>query len=245
MVILLKYKRAFSPVCLCVHLSLLISFSSFFITLCHIQITLILNILTEAAASEASSPKTPPSGEGAPKGGASSGGTRSAPGTVMLPPISAAGSKGVSQSQSTIKSGRQIPISARARVKKAMLGLKFLSAYGLSATGEATRMARITTIAERQQALKESTKDRIALLEKKLRYEVDFMNELFEIIGEAKLLELMGFTIPDTIRDVGMQEDRLHVDLYLTQQMVKKYNIVLDKLTGPEVSLTKHSIKKN
>ena len=54
---------------------------------------------------------------------------------------------------------------------------------------------------------------------------------------QAELLEQLGFELPSSIRDVGIQQTRLHQDVEVTEKMINQYNDIVDKLEETDVCL--------
>jgi hypothetical protein len=73
------------------------------------------------------------------------------------------------------------------------------------------------------------------LIEKDLCFETNILDNVFDIIAEAELMDHLGFVLEPTIRSVAVQKDRLHRDLEAVQNMIKEYNAVVDSLTMAEV----------
>ncbi|XP_076299609.1 dynein axonemal heavy chain 10-like [Lasioglossum baleicum] len=77
------------------------------------------------------------------------------------------------------------------------------------------------------------------LIECKLRFEVNFNWDVFEIIQEAELMEQLGFSLSPAVKEVGIQKDRLREDVDILQRVVKKYNSMLDEMSKPDIQLLK------
>jgi hypothetical protein len=73
------------------------------------------------------------------------------------------------------------------------------------------------------------------LIEKGLCFETNLSKDIFAIIGEAELMEQLGFTLEPTVRSVAVQKDRLHRDLEAVQNVIKEYNTIVESLTTAEV----------
>ncbi|XP_057328415.1 dynein axonemal heavy chain 10-like isoform X2 [Microplitis mediator] len=86
------------------------------------------------------------------------------------------------------------------------------------------------------------TDDKI-MVEQQLCFQVNFDLKLFEIICEAEMLEQLGFELSTSIRDLGIQKDRLKVDIELIQTTIDQYNGIMTKLDVADVRLLKNMIK--
>lgn len=75
------------------------------------------------------------------------------------------------------------------------------------------------------------------MAEHQLKFEVNFDWDVFEIIHEAELFEQMGFELPEAVRDVGIQKNRLRSDIDDTQIMIKEYNGTVAKLNTADVRI--------
>ncbi|XP_018050925.1 PREDICTED: dynein heavy chain 10, axonemal [Atta colombica] len=81
------------------------------------------------------------------------------------------------------------------------------------------------------------------LIECQLRFQINFDWEIFEIIREAELMEQLGFELPATIRDVGIQKNRLRADIEVTTKMIDQYNNILDMLDRADIQLLKQILQ--
>ncbi|GAB1860436.1 Dynein heavy chain 10, axonemal [Camponotus japonicus] len=81
------------------------------------------------------------------------------------------------------------------------------------------------------------------LLECQLRFQINFDWEVFEVIREAELMEQLGFELPATIRDVGIQKTRLRTDLDAIEKMIEQYNNILKTLDKADVQLLKQTLQ--
>ncbi|XP_011874224.1 PREDICTED: dynein heavy chain 10, axonemal [Vollenhovia emeryi] len=81
------------------------------------------------------------------------------------------------------------------------------------------------------------------LVECQLRFQVNFDWEVFEVIREAELMEQLGFKLPATIRDVGIQKNRLRTDIDATTKMINQYNDILDTMDRADLQLLKQSLQ--
>ncbi|KAK6624941.1 hypothetical protein RUM44_011805 [Polyplax serrata] len=81
------------------------------------------------------------------------------------------------------------------------------------------------------------------LAEIHMRFQVNFLDQVFDIIAEAELMEYLGFQIPSSIKSVAIQKDRLQWDLLAVRKMVSDYNEALDGLSIPELQFTKEILK--
>lgn len=79
------------------------------------------------------------------------------------------------------------------------------------------------------------TDDKI-MVEQQLSFQVNFDLKLFEIICEAEMLEQLKFELSTSMRDLGIQKDRLKVDIELTQTTIDQYNRIMSKLDVADVS---------
>ncbi|XP_050455387.1 dynein axonemal heavy chain 10 [Cataglyphis hispanica] len=81
------------------------------------------------------------------------------------------------------------------------------------------------------------------LLECQLQFQVNFDWEVFEVIREAELMEQLGFELPATIRDVGIQKNRLRTDIDVIERLIDQYNNVLETLDKADVQLLKKTLQ--
>lgn len=81
------------------------------------------------------------------------------------------------------------------------------------------------------------------LVECQLRFEVNFDWQVFEVIREAELMEQLGFELPATIRDVGIQKNRLRADIDATTKMISQYNDILDTLDRADIQFLKQTLQ--
>lgn len=81
------------------------------------------------------------------------------------------------------------------------------------------------------------------LLECQLQFQVNFDWEVFEVIREAELMEQLGFELPATIRDVGIQKNRLRTDIDAIEKIIDRYNDVLETLDKADVQLLKQTLQ--
>ncbi|RLU20605.1 hypothetical protein DMN91_007218 [Ooceraea biroi] len=81
------------------------------------------------------------------------------------------------------------------------------------------------------------------LIECQLRFQLNFNWEMFEVIREAELMEQLGFELPATLRDVGVQKNRLRADIHATEKMIEGYNNVLETLDRADVQLLKRTLQ--
>ncbi|XP_069678773.1 dynein axonemal heavy chain 10-like [Periplaneta americana] len=80
------------------------------------------------------------------------------------------------------------------------------------------------------------------LVEKGMRFEVNFSNEMLSIIAEAELMEQLGFALDQVILNVAVQKDRLHSNLEIIQEMLNKYNSIVGKLNTAELQFLKNHL---
>ena len=76
-----------------------------------------------------------------------------------------------------------------------------------------------------------------------LRFQVNFADQVFDIIAEAELMEYLGYQIPNSIKSVSIQKDRLQWDLLAVKKMVNDYNEAVDGLSLSELQFTKEILK--
>ncbi|XP_011639724.2 dynein heavy chain 10, axonemal [Pogonomyrmex barbatus] len=81
------------------------------------------------------------------------------------------------------------------------------------------------------------------LEECQLRFQVNFDWEVFEVIREAELMEQLGFELPTTIRDIGIQKNRLRADIDAITKMIDQYNNILDTLDRADTQLLKQTLQ--
>jgi len=56
-------------------------------------------------------------------------------------------------------------------------------------------------------------------------------------------MEQLGFELPATIRDVGIQKNRLRADIDATAKMINQYNNILDTLDRADIQLLKQTLQ--
>lgn len=71
--------------------------------------------------------------------------------------------------------------------------------------------------------------------EKKIKYVVDFDPEITEIVTETKMMENLGFSVPEIARNVALQEDKYIQYVDGLKSMLKRYHKVLHSLDHAEV----------
>ncbi|XP_043489632.1 dynein axonemal heavy chain 10 [Polistes fuscatus] len=75
---------------------------------------------------------------------------------------------------------------------------------------------------------------------------IDFMQDsiLIEcrLRFEAKLMEQLGFNLPDIIRNVGIQKNRLRTDIEAVEKIINEYNVIIDKLDKSDIQLLKNTL---
>lgn len=81
------------------------------------------------------------------------------------------------------------------------------------------------------------------LLECQLRFQVNFDWEVFEVIKEAELMEQLGFELPATVRDIGIQKNRLRTDIDAIKKIIDQYNDILETLDKADVQLLKQTLQ--
>ncbi|KYN43305.1 Dynein heavy chain 10, axonemal, partial [Trachymyrmex septentrionalis] len=72
---------------------------------------------------------------------------------------------------------------------------------------------------------------------------INFDWEIFEVIREAELMEQLGFELPTTIRDVGIQKNRLRADIDVITKVIDQYNNILDMLDRADIQLLKQTLQ--
>jgi hypothetical protein len=75
------------------------------------------------------------------------------------------------------------------------------------------------------------------LIEKGLCFETNISKDVFAIIGEAELMEQLGFVLDPTIRSAAEQKDRLHRDLEAVQKVISDYNTIAESLTTAQARI--------
>ncbi|XP_043285591.1 dynein axonemal heavy chain 10-like [Venturia canescens] len=80
-------------------------------------------------------------------------------------------------------------------------------------------------------------------VELQLRFEINFNFDVFEIIQEAELLEQLGFELPEIVRNVGIQKDRLRADIEATKNMIDRYNAIVSKFDEADLQLLNKSLR--
>lgn len=75
------------------------------------------------------------------------------------------------------------------------------------------------------------------LVEQNLCFETNILDDIFDIIAEAELMDQLGFILEPTIHNVAVQKDRLHQHLESVQNMIKEYSAIVECLTMAEVRL--------
>lgn len=68
---------------------------------------------------------------------------------------------------------------------------------------------------------------------------VDFDPEITEIITETKMMENLGFSVPEIARNVALQEDKYIQYVDGLKRMLKRYHEVIHSLDQAEVNITK------
>ena len=66
---------------------------------------------------------------------------------------------------------------------------------------------------------------------------INLAPELIEIILETKYLEKLGFHVPDSARNITLQEDKFVLCWERLSRILKRYHQVLRSLNPPEVRL--------
>ncbi|CAH1233746.1 DNAH10 [Branchiostoma lanceolatum] len=79
---------------------------------------------------------------------------------------------------------------------------------------------------------------------KKVKYVVDFAPELSEIITETKYMEQLGFPIPETARNVALQEDKYIRYVDGLRHMLNRYHTLLGSLDEAETQLLDEHIRE-
>lgn len=73
--------------------------------------------------------------------------------------------------------------------------------------------------------------------EKKIKYVVDFDPEITEIVTETKMMENLGFSVPEIARNVALQEDKYIQYVDGLKRMLKRYHDVIHSLDQAEVPI--------
>ena len=66
---------------------------------------------------------------------------------------------------------------------------------------------------------------------------VDFDREIREIMTETKMMENLGFSVPEIARNVALQEDKYIQYVDGLKAMLKRYHNVLHSLDHAEVGV--------
>lgn len=82
------------------------------------------------------------------------------------------------------------------------------------------------------------------LVESNLRLQVNFDPELFSVIAEAELFEVLGYDLPAQIRMVAHQKDRFHADYQAICKLVSDYNNLVDRLDIPQLLFVKSHLRE-
>ncbi|XP_012151823.2 dynein heavy chain at 89D [Megachile rotundata] len=80
------------------------------------------------------------------------------------------------------------------------------------------------------------------LVECQLRFEVNFHWDIFDIIHEAELMELLGFELTPIVKEAGIQKDRLRTDIEATERVINQYNQALEKMDRADIMLLKRTL---
>ncbi|EZA57210.1 Dynein heavy chain 10, axonemal [Ooceraea biroi] len=134
----------------------------------------------------------------------------------------------------------------------AAMGLKTVSAAQTrpevkpNAKGASLKDLNPSTVSSDKHDARTKTMDFMSgavLIECQLRFQLNFNWEMFEVIREAELMEQLGFELPATLRDVGVQKNRLRADIHATEKMIEGYNNVLETLDRADVQLLKRTLQ--
>lgn len=80
------------------------------------------------------------------------------------------------------------------------------------------------------------------MIEKKIKYVVDFDPEITEILTETKMMENLGFSVPEIARNVALQEDKYIQYVDGLKAMLRRYHKVLHSLDHAEVGQLKNML---
>lgn len=73
------------------------------------------------------------------------------------------------------------------------------------------------------------------LIELKLQFVVNFSAEIFDVIMEGQLFENFGYEVNSVIRMAIMRKESLYKDVERVNEMINRYNKIVDNLTASEV----------
>ena len=68
-----------------------------------------------------------------------------------------------------------------------------------------------------------------------IQYNVDFAQEMSEIISETRYMEQLNFSLPEIARNVSLQEEKYIRYVNGLKQMLKRYNSIIANLNPAEV----------
>ncbi|EDV22455.1 uncharacterized protein TRIADDRAFT_50643 [Trichoplax adhaerens] len=77
-----------------------------------------------------------------------------------------------------------------------------------------------------------------------IQYNVDFAQEMSEIISETRYMEQLNFSLPEIARNVSLQEEKYIRYVNGLKQMLKRYNSIVANLNHAELQLLEGHIKE-
>ncbi|XP_051787986.1 dynein axonemal heavy chain 10-like [Erpetoichthys calabaricus] len=72
---------------------------------------------------------------------------------------------------------------------------------------------------------------------KNMQYTINFSPEVKEIILEAKYMDLLGFSVPQLVRHVALQENKFHRDISRLKNMLKRFHSLMNLINDVECYL--------
>lgn len=75
------------------------------------------------------------------------------------------------------------------------------------------------------------------LSEHRVNFAMNFKNDIYHCISGAELMEYLTFVIPQEISMIAIQKDFLHDNVESVNDMINKYNDMVESLTIPQVNL--------
>lgn len=88
-----------------------------------------------------------------------------------------------------------------------------------------------------QQTTWAETMGNFVMAEQNLRFEINFNMEVFNVVDEAKLMEKLGYKLPEPIVCAALERERLFKDIVAINSMLSTYNNIMEQLTLPEARL--------
>ncbi|XP_014219672.1 dynein heavy chain 10, axonemal [Copidosoma floridanum] len=82
------------------------------------------------------------------------------------------------------------------------------------------------------------------LLDNQMKLTVNFDTQVFEMTREAELLEHLGFELPESVREIGIQKYRLLADRWAVEKMINQYNDIINQLDEADILLLKATLEK-